>query len=115
MLLFYPAHHHAEMARFNDHADALWLDGFLNGLGNLRGQPFLDLQAAGEDFDQARNLAQADDFAVRNICDMDFAKERQDVVLAEAEHLDWSEIRRRGGRDEECGRDLRGLGLHQDG
>jgi len=74
MLLFYPAHHHAEMARFNDHADALWLDGFLNGLGNLRGQPFLDLQAAGEDFDQARNLAQADDFAVRNICDVNFAK-----------------------------------------
>src|SRR5947208_16472396 len=88
MLLFYSAHHHAEMARFNDHANSLWLDGFLNGLGNLRGQPLLDLQAAGEDFDQARNLAQADDFAVRNICDVNFAKERQDVVLAEAEHLD---------------------------
>ncbi len=67
MLLFYPAHHHAEMARFNDHADALWLDGFLNGLGNLRGQPLLDLQAAGENFDEPRDLAQADDFAVRTI------------------------------------------------
>src|SRR5947208_15665106 len=88
MLLFYPAHHHAEMARFNDHADALRFYRFLNRLSKLRGQPLLDLQAAGEDFDQTRNLAQADDFAVRNICEMDFAKERQDVVLSEAEHLD---------------------------
>src|SRR5438128_11248682 len=88
MLLFYPAHHHAEMARFNDHADALWLDGFLNSLGNLRGQPLLDLQAAGENFDAPRDLAQADDFAVRNICDVNFAKKGQPMVLAPPDHID---------------------------
>jgi len=41
MLFFHSAHHHAEMAGFNYHAHSLWLNDFLDGLGKLRGQPFL--------------------------------------------------------------------------
>ena len=46
VLLFDAAHHHAKMARLNDHAHTLRLDRLLNGLGNLRGQALLNLQAA---------------------------------------------------------------------
>ena len=88
VLLFYSAHHHAKVAGFNDNAHSLRFDGFLNRLGNLGSQPFLDLQAPGKDFDEPRNLAQANDFAFGNIGDVNLAKERQHVVLAEAEHLD---------------------------
>ncbi len=87
MLLFYAAHHHAEMAGFDDHAYALRLDYFLNGFGDLRGEAFLNLQAAGEEFDQARDLAQADHLAVGDVGYVHFAEERQQVVLAEAEHF----------------------------
>ncbi len=61
---------------------------FLNGLGNLRGETFLNLQAARENLDQPRNFAQADDFAIGDVGDVNLAEERQHVVLAEAEHLD---------------------------
>src|SRR5579862_4212063 len=48
VLLFDAAHHHAEMARFNHHSHALRLDYLLDGLGNLRCQALLNLQAARE-------------------------------------------------------------------
>ncbi len=88
MLLFYAAHHHAEMAGFDDYAYALRLDYFLDGLGDLGGETLLNLEAAGEYFDQARDFAEADDFAVGDVGYVDFAEEREQVVFAEAEHLD---------------------------
>ena len=44
MLLFHAAHHHAEMASFDDDAHALRLDYLLDGFGNLGGEAFLNLQ-----------------------------------------------------------------------
>ena len=88
VLFFDAAHHHAEMAGFDDYADALRFDYFLDGFGDLGGEALLNLQAAGEEFDQARNFAEADDFAVGDVGDVHFAEERQHVVLAEAEHFD---------------------------
>jgi len=88
MLLLDAAHHHAQVAGFNDDANALRLDNFLNGFGDLGGEALLYLQAAGEEFDEARNFAEADDFAVGNVGHVHFAEERQQVVLAEAEHFD---------------------------
>ena len=65
-----------KMAGFDDYADALRLDDFLDGFGDLGGEALLNLQAAGEQFDQARNFAEADDFAVGNVGDVHFAEER---------------------------------------
>ena len=48
VLLLDAAHHHAQMPGFDDDADALRFDGVLDGLGDLRGQALLDLQAARE-------------------------------------------------------------------
>src|SRR6516164_2607641 len=87
MLFLHPAHHHTKMARLNYHAHSLWLNHFLNGLGNLGGESLLDLQTAGKDLDQPRDFAQADDFTVRNVGDMDFAKEREHMMLTEAKHF----------------------------
>ena len=55
-----PAHHHAQMPRFDHHAHSLRFDHLLNRLRDLRGQPLLNLQAPREEFDQPRNLAQPD-------------------------------------------------------
>ena len=88
MLFLDAAHHHAQMAGLDDHADALRLDGVLDRLGDLRGQALLNLQAAREDFDEARNFAQADHFSVGDVGHVHLAKKRQQVVLAQAEHLD---------------------------
>src|SRR5579864_9375670 len=88
VLLLDTAHHHAEVARLNDHADTLGLDDFLDSLCDLGGEALLDLQATREEFDQAWNFAEADDFAVRNVSHVHLSEERQHVVLAEAEHLD---------------------------
>ena len=74
MLLFHAAHHHAQMAGLDDDSDALGFDRVLDGLGNLRGEPFLNLQAAGEGFDEARYFAQADYFSVWDIGDVHLAR-----------------------------------------
>src|ERR1700688_93944 len=88
MLLFYSAHHHAQMASLYDYSDPLGLDRVLDGLSNLGGEPFLNLEAAGKGFDEARNFAQADYFSIWDIGDVHLAEERQKVMLAEAEHFD---------------------------
>ncbi len=88
MLLFHAAHHHAEMAGLNNYAYALRFDYFLNGFSNLRGEPFLNLQAAGEEFDQPRDFAEADYFSVGDVGYVHLAEKRKQMVLAEAEHLD---------------------------
>ena len=51
MLFLDATHHHAQMPGLDDNADALWLDGVLDRLRNLRGQALLDLQAAREGID----------------------------------------------------------------
>ncbi len=88
VLLLDAAHHHAQVPCLDHHAHALRLDDLLDGFGDLRGQPLLHLQAAREDLDQARQLAQPDHFALRNVGDVHLAEEGQQVMFAEAEHLD---------------------------
>src|ERR1022692_1790212 len=87
MLLFYAAHHHAQVASLDYHGYALRLDYFLDGFGNLRGEALLNLEAAGKEFDEARDFAESDHFAVGNVGYVHFAEERQQVMLAEAEHF----------------------------
>jgi len=53
VLLFNPAHHHAQVARLDDHSHALRRNGRLNGVGNLPGQPLLHLKAAREHLHKA--------------------------------------------------------------
>jgi len=88
MLFFDAAHHHAQVASFDDDADALRFDYFLDGLGDLGGEAFLNLQAAGEQFNEARNFAEADYLPIRDVGDVHFAEEWEHVMLAEAEHFD---------------------------
>ena len=52
-------------------------------LSDLTGKPLLDLEPAGEDLHQPRQLREPKDSARRDIGDVSFAEERQEVVLAE--------------------------------
>src|SRR5689334_6391254 len=88
MLLFDATHHHAKMSCFHDNADALRLDDALNGLGDLRRHSLLHLETPGEYLDETRQFTEADDLAVRDICDVHFAEEWQHVMFTLGEHLD---------------------------
>src|SRR5262249_17655464 len=80
MLLLNAAHHHAEMPRFDYDSDALRVNCLLNRLGDLRGQTFLNLQAAREYLDQSRDFAEANYFALGNVGHVHFPEEWQHVV-----------------------------------
>jgi hypothetical protein len=88
VLLLDAAHHHAEVAGFDDYGYTLWFDHSLNRFRNLCSEALLDLEAAGEEFDQARDFAEADHFAVGDVGHVHFSEEGQQVMLAEAEHFD---------------------------
>ena len=60
----------------------------LDRLGDLRREPLLHLQPAREHVDDARDLAEADHAAVRNVGDVALAEERQQVMLAQAVEVD---------------------------
>ena len=64
------------------------LDRLLDGLRDLDGEPFLDLQAARVDVDEARDLGEADHLPVRQVGDVRLAVEREQVVLAQGVHVD---------------------------
>src|ERR1700674_2632484 len=88
VLLFHAAHLHTEMAGFDNHADTLRGDFFLEGLRDLAGHALLNLQAARKHVDYACDLAEPQNTLIRQIGHVGFAKERQQVVFAEAEELD---------------------------
>ena len=67
----------------SDDADALRLEPLLEEVGDLLGQPLLDLQAAGVHLDDPRDLRQPDDPAARDVGDRRGPEERQQVVLAQ--------------------------------
>ena len=87
MLLFDAPHHHAQVPGFDDHSDTLGFDDILNGLGDLGGKPFLNLQPARKELDKAGNFAEAHHFTLGHISDVHLAEERKQVVFAEAEHF----------------------------
>src|SRR5229473_4150486 len=88
MLLLHTAHLHAEVAGFDNHADALGSDFLLDGLRDLAGQALLNLQPAREHVHDAGDLAEPQNTLVREIGDVGLAEKRQQVVFAEAEEFD---------------------------
>src|SRR5258708_32126833 len=88
MLLFDAAHLHTQMAGFDDYADTLRSDFFLDGLRDLTGHALLNLQAAGKHIDHARNLAKPQNTFVRQVSNVGLAEERQQVMFAQAKKLD---------------------------
>src|SRR3954469_21272150 len=76
------------MNGLDDDTDAARLEYFLDGARYLLGETLLHLEAAGEDLDDAWQLGQPDDLAVRDVANVHLAEERQHVVLAHAVHLD---------------------------
>src|SRR6267143_681797 len=88
MLLFHAAHLHAQMAGFDNYADTLGSDFFLDGLRDLAGHALLNLQAARKHVYHAGDLAEPQNPLVRQIGHMGLAEERQQVVFAEAEEFD---------------------------
>src|SRR5205823_10722071 len=73
-------HLHAKVASLGHHADATRFQRGVERLCHLPGQLLLDLQAAREDLDQARDLAQAHDLPFGQIAHVDLAEEGQHVV-----------------------------------
>src|SRR5579862_4997104 len=88
VLLLDAAHHHAEVAGFDDNSHALRGDDVLDGVGDLTREALLHLEAASEDLDKTRDFAESDDLAVGDVGDVHLAEEGQHVVLAERVHLD---------------------------
>ncbi|GAA2794453.1 hypothetical protein GCM10010441_19650 [Kitasatospora paracochleata] len=60
----------------------------LQPVGDLLGEPFLHLRAAGEVLDDPGELGQAEDPPSRQVADVGGADERQQVVLAHRAHRD---------------------------
>lgn len=88
MLFLDPAHHHAEVARLDDDADA---DGFQHGLeciADFLTESFLGLETPRIHIDDARDFAEADDMFVRDVPDVHFSGEGKEVVLTERVALD---------------------------
>ena len=82
------ANGHAQVLGLDDDTDAARRDLLLEPVGDLLGQPFLHLGAAGEQLDHPGQLGQAEDPLPGQVADMGDADERQQVVLAHRLHRD---------------------------
>ena len=76
------------MLRLDDDADAFGARLGHDGVRDLLGHPLLDLEAAREHVDDARELGDAEDLPHRDVADGALAVERQQVMLAERVELD---------------------------
>ena len=76
------------MLCFHDHCYAGRFETSHEPFGNLRGKIFLDLQAPGENIDNARHLGKADHFPVRNVGDVRPTNEWKQMMLTERIKLD---------------------------
>ena len=79
-MLFDAPHHHAEMAGLHHNGDAVGIELLLQRFRNLYGQSFLYLKPSAERVYKPRNLAEADDLLIRQIADVAFAKEGEQVT-----------------------------------
>src|SRR5919201_1081667 len=77
-----PSHDRAQMSRLEYDANTLRLEVVLQEVGDLLGQPLLDLEPAGVCLDDARDLRQADNVAARDVGNGRRPEERQEMVLA---------------------------------
>lgn len=76
-------HGHAQVKALDDDPDPLGCEGFHQEVGDLVGESLLELELLREMLDDLGNLAHADHAAVGNIADVRFAKEGQNMMLAE--------------------------------
>src|SRR5215204_1172956 len=74
---------HAQVLSFDRNADALGCEVLLQPVGDLLGQPFLDLQVSREQFHYPSQFGQAQDPLAGKISDVGDAVERQQVVLTQ--------------------------------
>lgn len=88
MLFPHSAHHHTEVARFDHDSDALGLEYLLECVTDLLSETLLDLEPTREHVDDAGDFTETDDFLVWDVADVDFAREGEQVVLAEGVALD---------------------------
>src|SRR5215213_2628197 len=86
--LLHAADRHAHVLGLEHDADTLRRELALQPAGDLRGQPLLDLQRAGEVIDHPSELRQPDDPLAGDVADMGDAAERQQVVLAQGVERD---------------------------
>lgn len=74
---------HAHLACLHTDEDALGLQVFFDGGGDLYHEALLELRAFGELFYQARKRSKPRDVRIRQVGDVDTSKEGDDVVRAE--------------------------------
>src|SRR5579864_136460 len=86
--LLHTPHLHAEVTGLDDDANPPGRERPVERLRDLLRHLLLKLQAVGEDADQARDLAQANDLALRQVAHVAGAEEGQHVVLAQAVERD---------------------------
>ena len=65
------------MLGFDDHGHPERLEFFHDDIGDLVGEPLLDLEPARVDVYEASELGDADELMVRDVCDMGLAEKRQ--------------------------------------
>ena len=87
VLLFHPAHLHAHVLSLNDDHNTEWMKGLLDAFLDLQCHALLHLQAVAIDIDDTGNLGKPRDIAIWDISHMDFAIERQHVVLAKRKEV----------------------------
>lgn len=88
MLLPYSSHHHAEVISLDDDGDAFGFQRLLECIADLLREALLGLESPCKHIDDTRDFAQAENFLSRNVSDMHFADEGEEVMLAETEALD---------------------------
>jgi hypothetical protein len=79
---------HTSMGPFDDDRDALRLEDPLQGIGDLRRDPLLNLKPLGIDLDESRQFGNSHDPVVREIADMGTPDDRRHVVLAMGDETD---------------------------
>ena len=76
------ARRHAGMGRFDHDRDAFGLEHLVERLGDLVGQPFLELEPTGVGIDQPGKLGDADDAALRTVGHVSDAADLGEMMLA---------------------------------
>src|SRR4029434_2840593 len=84
VLLFNTSHDHAEMLGFDDDGHSFRVNLLADRFGDLGRKTFLNLKGTGKHVHKARNLAQANDLAIRNVSDVTLAEKRQEMMFAKA-------------------------------
>ena len=83
------AQRHARVLGLKQHADAPRAQALGQAVGDLFGQPLLDLRPGREVLDQAGQLGQAEDALAGQVADVRDTGERQQVVLADGAGTGW--------------------------